>query len=379
MLLSVAVHSTSITPSACRSRTQCQCTARCLVLPSTLPLWSTATAAELSTRNGVAGDDVRPAAFSAGGAALASKPKARCKDAAARSFEDTSRLVYGRDTYELDTLLPGYVSRPHVSPDKRLSQQRLQRGAAAASPLQHNAACATGAPDAAPLHGGASVKRRLSFGDTGIAEPQGTESLCTDQCAEREPADLRTPRVVVNARDHALRAYGQIADATHEHERAAMAPPLQPRLINSKQKQPPTASSLYLTSLQAELQSGALLNAPAHDELADPALDAEQPQPQHNASPTPQGPRLAAVQALFAPRQAAAAEEALAALPLPPAVEDLARIFTALNRLDVWLRVRHIEVRIFAITAATCLVRCDVPASLFADQALHRALAQPFA
>jgi hypothetical protein len=54
------------------------------------------------------------------------------------------------------------------------------------------------------------------------------------------------------------------------------------------------------------------------------------------------------ISTLFAPRQTAKTESALAALPMPSCLHRLTQLFVVINRLDVWLKVHHIEARLLA-------------------------------
>lgn len=65
--------------------------------------------------------------------------------------------------------------------------------------------------------------------------------------------------------------------------------------------------------------------------------------------------REGSVMALFAQRHTAATETALAALPQPPCMERLARIFVVINRLDSWFRTHHIEARLPVFTLLSLL------------------------
>jgi hypothetical protein len=93
---------------------------------------------------------------------------------------------------------------------------------------------------------------------------------------------------------------------------------------------------------------GPLSNAPSSPRLKSPKSPAGQSvvPSDHNAA---RAQTLGSyISTLFAPRQTANTESALAALPMPSCLHRVTQLFVVINRLDVWLKVHHIEARLLA-------------------------------
>ena len=271
----------------------------------------------------------------------ASRERATASTEACNNKNDTNHcLVYGCDAERFDTLLPGYVSRPHPSPVNRLLQ----------APAQADNACT---PEHAPR-----CKRALRFSDHPAATQHRIESSPLRAGQQTAAPRTTSPRPVAKA--SGLCGYGAVELAN------SVALPSSSPEQHLLSVSAPTTGNLF-ASLQAELSAGAVCSAGAsaevpeisgnvaiteaaaaaaheHTAAAPPSQCERGNKASIHDAPSPHD-SSAWPEAAWKANVAASTEEALCAMPLPAGVQLYRRLYSALCALHAWLLSRYVQVR----------------------------------
>ena len=226
-----------------------------------------------------------------------------------------SALMYGCSSERLDTLLPGYVSRPHPSPQSRLVSAEL----CTADTAQR--AC-----------------RALTFPEVLSSEPPVER-------ASAVPRQRSPPRFGSNegftGRDAGLLGYGELE--------AAMAPSAPAPVPSCRTALADDTNNGVVASLQAELHAGAL-QSESLQSVPEPVAARKQSQ---QPAATPEAARDGGARLELGQRVTKQTEVALSQLRLPTCVLPYVRLYCALSALHALLARHHVQVRSRAPTEYT--------------------------
>ena len=279
-------------------------------------------------------------------------------------------LVYGHDSCQMDTLLPGYVSRPHPSPVNRLLQHQQQRAMRTAPGSRR--ALQFGAADADGGHVVSSDARRH---DGGHAQQQPDGRMGADAgCAHRQATGASTATAVLGSshnRNTGWQGYGSVeaeGESSSTADATAHADPGD-HISGCSRASAGQQSQKFLASLHAELDTGALQNAPARqpgsasgderttctdrNNACARAADAYETRGTRtgrkrkatkSGTPAASEDDHALVRLALSSKVPASAQAALCTLPLPESLAVPRRVFAALAALYGWLQTKHVQV-----------------------------------